>query len=90
MLLISNGRVIDPASGTAAPRDILIDGDRIAAVAPQGQLATRAKGAEIFDAANFVACANQAASPRKPSRPAHARPRAEDSQLCARCPTRAR
>src|SRR4030088_1131116 len=54
MLLISNGRVIDPATGTDAPRDILLDGDRIAAVAPQGQLAARAKGAEIFDAATFV------------------------------------
>ena len=54
MLLISNGRVIDPASGSDAPRDILLDGGRIAAVAPQGQLATRARGAEIIDAANFV------------------------------------
>src|SRR6266403_266921 len=54
MLLISNGRVIDPATGTDAPRDILLDGDRIAAVAPQGQLAARAKGAEIFDAANLI------------------------------------
>src|SRR6195256_3684067 len=54
MLLISNGRVIDPATGTDAPRDILHDGDPIAAVAPQGQLAARARGAEIFDAANFV------------------------------------
>ena len=54
MLLISNGRVLDPASGTDAPRDILLDGDRIAAVAPQGQLAARAKGAEIFDATNLI------------------------------------
>src|ERR1700682_3392667 len=54
MLLISNGRVLDPASGTDVPRDILLDGDRIAAVAPQGELAARAKGAEIFDAANFI------------------------------------
>src|SRR6202140_380377 len=54
MLLISNGRVIDPASGIDAPRDILLDGDRIAAVAAPGQLAERAKGAEVFDAANFV------------------------------------
>ena len=54
MLLISNGRVIDPATGTDAPRDILLEGDRIAAVAPQGQLAARAKGAEIFDAANLI------------------------------------
>src|SRR5258708_39892574 len=54
MLLISNGRVLDPASGTDAPRDILLDGDRIVAVAPHGQLASRAQGAEIFDAKNMI------------------------------------
>src|SRR6202045_2674183 len=54
MLLISNGRVLDPASGTDAPRDILLDGDCISAVAPHGQLASRAKGADIFDASNFI------------------------------------
>ncbi len=54
MLLISNGRVMDPASGTDTARDILLDGDRIAAVAPQGQLTERARGAEIFDASNLI------------------------------------
>src|SRR4029077_3749407 len=54
MLLISNGRVVDPASGTDAPRDVLLDGDRIAAVAPQGQLASRAQGAQMFDAENLI------------------------------------
>src|ERR1039458_10345807 len=54
MLLISNGRVLDPASGADAPRDILLEGDRITAVAPQGQLVARAEGAEIFDAAHLV------------------------------------
>jgi dihydroorotase len=54
MLLISNGRVLDPASGTDAPRDILLEGDRIVAVAPHGQLASRAQGAEIFDAKNLI------------------------------------
>ena len=54
MLLISNGRVLDPASGTDAPRDILLDEDRVAAVAPHGQLASRAQGAEIFDATNLI------------------------------------
>ena len=54
MLLISNGRVLDPASGTDAPRDILLDGDRIVAVAAPGQLASRAKDAEIFDAKNLI------------------------------------
>ena len=29
MLLIKNGRVIDPASGTDATLDVLIDSDRI-------------------------------------------------------------
>src|ERR1700687_2022303 len=54
MLLISNGRVVDPASRTDAPRDILLDGDRIAAVASHGQLAARGQGAEIFDARNLI------------------------------------
>jgi dihydroorotase len=54
MLLISNGRVLDPASGTDAPRDVLLDGDRVVAVAPHGELAERAKGAEIFDAKNLI------------------------------------
>src|SRR6201988_3797182 len=34
MLLIKNGRVIDPASGTDARRNIWIDGERIARIAP--------------------------------------------------------
>lgn len=54
MLLISNGRILDPASGTDAPRDILLDGDRIVAVAPHRQLAGRAQGAEMFDAKNLI------------------------------------
>jgi len=54
MLLISNGRVVDPASGTDAPRDILLDGDRIVAVSAHGQLASRAQGAEVFDAAKLI------------------------------------
>src|SRR6202158_688317 len=54
MLLITNERVLDPASGTDAPRDILLDGDRIAAVAPHGQLAARAQGAEMFNARSLI------------------------------------
>ena len=34
MLQIKNGRVLDPASGTDANRDIWIDGDRISRVSP--------------------------------------------------------
>jgi len=54
MLLIRNGRMLDPASGVDALRDILLDGDRIAAVAPQGQLAERSSGADIFDAQDLI------------------------------------
>jgi dihydroorotase len=54
MLLINNGRVLDPATGSDAPRDILLDGDRIAAIAPQGQLASRAQGAQTFDATGMI------------------------------------
>ena len=53
MLLIKNGRLLDPASGTNEPRDILLDGERIAAVAPAGQLGARAQGAEQFDASGL-------------------------------------
>ena len=54
MLLVSNGRVIDPATRTDSLRDILLDGDRIAAVAAPGELATRANGAEHLDARNMI------------------------------------
>ncbi len=53
MLLIKNGRLLDPASGANEPRDILLDGERIAAVAPAGQLGARAQGAEQLDAAGL-------------------------------------
>lgn len=54
MLLVRNGRLIDPASRIDAPRDLLLDGDRISAVAAPGQLNERAKGAEIFDAHHLL------------------------------------
>ncbi|HYL11095.1 MAG TPA: dihydroorotase [Candidatus Acidoferrales bacterium] len=53
MLLIKNGRVLDPASKTDAALDVLLDGDRIAEVAPGGKIA-RAQSAEIFDASKLV------------------------------------
>ena len=53
MLLIKNGRVLDPASGTDAPRDILLDGDRIAEIAPTGKIAD-IDGAAAFDASGFI------------------------------------
>jgi dihydroorotase len=53
MLLIKNGRVLDPATKTDAPRDILLDGERIAEIAPTGEISL-ANGAEVFDASGLI------------------------------------
>ena len=53
MLLIKNGRVIDPASKTDAALDVLLDGEKIKEVAPAGKIGAVA-GAEIFDAKGLI------------------------------------
>src|SRR5258707_8204677 len=53
MLLIKNGRVLDPASKTDAVRDILLDGETISEIAAPGKI-SRANGAEVFDATGLV------------------------------------
>lgn len=50
MLLIKNGRLLDPASGTDAMLDVLLDGERIAQVGANIVSA----GAEVFDATGLV------------------------------------
>jgi dihydroorotase len=50
MLLIKNGRVIDPASRTESELDILIDAEKIVRVGA----GLAAEGAEIFDAAGLI------------------------------------
>jgi dihydroorotase len=50
MLLIKNGRLLDPASQTDAALDILLDGERIAQVAP----GIRRDSAEILDASGLI------------------------------------
>jgi dihydroorotase len=50
MLLIKNGRVLDPATKTDAPLDILLDGDCISRVGAN----LSADGAEIFDAKGLI------------------------------------
>jgi dihydroorotase len=50
MLLVKNGRVLDPASGTDAALDVLLDGEQIAKVAP----GISAPGAEIIDAQGMI------------------------------------
>jgi dihydroorotase len=54
MLLIKNGRVIDPASKTDAAQDILLDGEKIAELAAPGKLTSDHKNAEVFDATDLI------------------------------------
>jgi dihydroorotase len=53
MLLIKNGRVLDPASKTDAVCDILLDGETVSEIAAPGKI-SRANGAEVFDATGLV------------------------------------
>jgi dihydroorotase len=50
MLLIKNGRVLDPASKTDAALDVLLDGERISKIGAN----LSAPGAELFDAKGMV------------------------------------
>ena len=50
MLLVKNGRVIDPASGTDAVMDVLLDGALISKVGAN----LMANGAEVFDAKGLI------------------------------------
>src|ERR1700726_4460676 len=52
MLLIKNGRVLDPVRKTDAALDVLLDGERIAEVAPAGKISAR--DIEIFDATGLI------------------------------------
>ena len=55
MLLIRNGRVLDPATNTDALRDILLDGEIIAEVAAPGKTSRASeKGIETFDATGLI------------------------------------
>jgi dihydroorotase len=53
MLLIKSGRVMDPATNTDAPRDIVIEGDKIVEVAQPGKISTASQG-EVFDATGLI------------------------------------
>ena len=50
MLLIKNGRVLDPSSGTDSPLDILVDGSRISKIGAS----LSASNAELFDASGMI------------------------------------
>ncbi len=53
MLLIKNGRVLDPASNTDAPRDLLLKDGRIKDIAPTGKLSVD-PGVETFEASGLI------------------------------------
>jgi dihydroorotase len=53
MLLIKNGRVLDPATKTDAAQDILLDGEKIAEIGAPGKI-TPARDAVIFDATGLI------------------------------------
>jgi dihydroorotase len=53
MLLIKNGRVIDPVSKTDAALDVLLDGEKIKEVAPAGKIGAGA-GVEVLDAKGLI------------------------------------
>jgi dihydroorotase len=53
MLLVKNGRVLDPASKTDAALDVLLDGEKIKEVAPAGKIAAP-QNAEVFDATGLI------------------------------------
>jgi len=54
MLLIKNGRVLDPASSTDAALDVLLDGELIAEIAAPGKFQRDTRNAEIFDASGLI------------------------------------
>ncbi len=55
MLLIKNGRVLDPASNTDALRDVLLDGETVAEVAAPGKISRASeKHIETFDATGLI------------------------------------
>jgi dihydroorotase len=53
MLLVKNGRVLDPLSKTDAAMDVLLDSETIREVAPAGKI-TAAQNVESFDAAGLI------------------------------------
>src|SRR6202007_2573132 len=53
MLLVKNGRVVDPARNVDASLDILLDGERIAEIAPAGKVSS-SNGFEVFEAKGLI------------------------------------
>jgi dihydroorotase len=54
-LVVRGGRVLDPATGVDGDHDVVLEGDRIAAVVPRGQ-ADQGPAGEVIDATGLVVC----------------------------------
>jgi dihydroorotase len=54
MLLVKNGRVLDPTTKTDATMDVLVDGERIADMASPGKITPNNNSTEIFDATGMI------------------------------------
>src|SRR3984893_18399361 len=52
MLLVKNGRVVDPARNTDASMDLLLDNEKIVEITQPGKLSSN--GFEVFDASGLV------------------------------------
>jgi dihydroorotase len=53
MLLIKNGRVVDPATKTDATLDVLLDGEKVKEVAPAGKISAP-QDVAVFDATGLI------------------------------------
>ena len=53
MLLIKNGRVVDPASKTDRALDVLLDGEKVKEVGPAGKVSAP-QNTEVFDASGLI------------------------------------
>jgi dihydroorotase len=52
MLLVKNGRVVDPARNTDASMDLLLDNEKIVEIAQPGKISSN--GFEVFDASGLI------------------------------------
>src|SRR6202795_3957498 len=52
MLLVKNGRVVDPARNTDASMDLLLDNEKVVEIAQPGRLS--GNGFEVFDASGLI------------------------------------
>jgi dihydroorotase len=52
MLLVKNGRVVDPARNTDTPMDLLLDSEKIVEIGQPGKLSSN--GFEVFDATGLI------------------------------------